>query len=96
MLPLQGAEFRCPPEGKMRVFRSRDGGRNWEPLGDGLPEDAFAGVLREGMAKDNGDPAGIYFCTNTGRIFASRDEGDSWYLLADNLPPVSSVSIYAA
>ena len=94
VLPLQGAEFRCPPEGKLRVFRSRNGGREWEALTRGLPqEEAFAGILREGMANDLADPAGIYFCTNTGKIFASRDEGDSWYLLADNLPPVSSVEI---
>ncbi len=94
VLPLQGAEFRCPPEGKLRVFRSRDGGKSWQPLANGLPgEEAFSGVLREGMATDSCDPAGIYFATNTGKIFASRDEGDGWYLLADNLPPISSVSV---
>jgi photosystem II stability/assembly factor-like uncharacterized protein len=94
VLPLQGAEFRCPPEGKMRVFRSRDGGRNWQALTDGLPQtEAFAGILREGMTTDRMDPAGIYFGTNTGKIFASRDEGDSWHLLADNLPPVFCVSV---
>ena len=94
VLPLQGAEFRCPPEGRLRVFRSRDGGSSWQPLTDGLPQaDAFASVLREGMAADAGEPAGIYFGTNTGKIFASRDEGDSWHLLADNLPPVFSVSV---
>jgi len=49
------------------------------------------GVLREGMAADRRDPAGIYFGTNTGKIFASRDEGDSWETLADNLPPVYSI-----
>jgi len=94
VLPLQGAEFRCPPEGKLRVFRSRDGGRNWEALTKGLPqEQAFPGILREGMATDKADPAGVYFGTNTGKIFASRDEGDSWHVLAENLPPVSSVEI---
>jgi len=94
VLPLQGAEFRCPPEGKLRVFRSRDGGRNWEALTKGLPqEQAFPGILREGMTTDQADPAGIYFGTNTGKIFASSDEGDSWHVLAENLPPVSSVEI---
>lgn len=93
VLPLQGAEFRCPPEGKLRVFRTRDGGRNWQPLTNGLPQqDAFPGILREGMASDHGDPAGIYFGTNTGMIYASRDEGDSWTVLAENLPPVYSVA----
>lgn len=94
VLPLQGAEFRCPPEGKLRVFRSRDAGDTWEALTAGLPqENAFSGVLREAMAADGGEPAGIYFGTNNGKIFASADEGDSWQTLADNLPPVSSISV---
>jgi hypothetical protein len=94
VLPLKGAEFRCPPENKLRVFRSRDAGASWEPLGKGLPqENAFVGIYREGMAADAHDPAGIYFGTNTGKVFASRDDGDSWNLLADNLPPVCSVSV---
>ncbi len=93
VLPLKGAEFRCPPEGRLRVYRSLDGGKRWEGLGAGLPQsDVFCGVYREGMAMDSLDPAGIYFGTNTGKVFASNDEGDSWYLLADNLPPVFSVS----
>jgi photosystem II stability/assembly factor-like uncharacterized protein len=96
VLPLQGGEFRCPPEGKLRVWRTRDGGASWTALGVGLPEDnAFCGVLREGMAADDGDPAGVYFGTNTGKLFASRDEGDSWSVIADNLPPISSVHVAA-
>jgi photosystem II stability/assembly factor-like uncharacterized protein len=94
VLPLQGAEFRCPPEGKLRVFRTRDGGRYWQALASGLPQEgAFTGILREGMASDHGNPAGIYFGTNTGKIYASRDEGDSWRVIVDELPPVYSVSI---
>lgn len=93
VLPLQGAEFRCPPEGKLRVFRTRDGGKTWQALTNGLPQqDAFPGILREGMAADRGNPAGIYFGTNTGTIYASRDEGDTWRVLAENLPPVYSVA----
>jgi photosystem II stability/assembly factor-like uncharacterized protein len=93
VLPLKGAEFRCPPDNCLRVFRTRDAGRSWQALGNGLPqENMFAGIYREGMATDEQDPAGVYFGTNNGKIFASRDEGDSWTLLADNLPPVYSVS----
>ncbi len=92
VIPLKGAEFRCPPENKMRVFRSRDGGQNWEALGKGLPqENVFMSIYREGMAMDANEPAGVYFGTNTGKVFGSRDEGETWELVADNLPPVYSV-----
>ncbi len=93
VIPLKGAEFRCPPDGKLRVYRSRNGGNSWRALAKGLPQEkSFVGIYREGMAMDRHDPAGVYFGTNTGKVFASRDEGDSWYLLADNLPPVYSVA----
>jgi hypothetical protein len=93
VLPLKGAEFRCPPEGKLRVFRSANGGKSWDALGEGLPQsDVYCGVYREGMTMDSLEPAGIYFGTNTGKVFASNDEGNSWHLLADDLPPVYSVS----
>ena len=95
VLPLQGAEFRCPPSGKLKVFRSSNGGKSWKGLTRGLPQkDAFCGVYREGMSMDQGNPAGVYFGTSSGKIFASRTEGDSWYLLADDLPSVVSVSAY--
>lgn len=93
VIPLKGAEFRCPSENKLRVFRSRDTGNTWEALSKGLPqENVFAGIYREGMAADAQDPAGIYFGTNTGKAFVSRDEGDTWKLLADNLPPIYSIA----
>jgi photosystem II stability/assembly factor-like uncharacterized protein len=96
VLPLQGAEFRCPPEKKLRVYRSRDAGQSWSELEQGLPSgDFFGGVYREGMATDSLAPAGIYFGTNNGKIFASDDEGEGWRLLADNLPPVYSVATAA-
>lgn len=92
VIPLKGGEFRCPPEAMLRVYRTRDGGQNWQSLTVGLPQaNAYLSVLREGLASDTGTPAGIYFGTNTGKLFATRDEGDTWYELADNLPPISSV-----
>jgi photosystem II stability/assembly factor-like uncharacterized protein len=94
VVPLQEADFRCPPGGQMRVYRSREGGRSWEALSAGLPQEyAFVGMYREGMATDSLDPAGVYVGTNTGKIFTSNDEGDSWDVLADHLPPVYSVSV---
>jgi photosystem II stability/assembly factor-like uncharacterized protein len=93
VIPLQGAEFRCPPEGKLTVFRTRNGGATWEGLTSGLPtEHAYAGIYREGMSAEKGEPAGIYFGTNIGTIYYSINEGDSWQILAENLPPVFSVS----
>lgn len=94
VIPLGGADLRCPPEGKLRVFRTTDAGRSWEPLTKGLPQkNAFMGIYREGIAVDSQDPAGIYFGTNTGHIYASTDEGESFRRLTTDLPPVSSVSV---
>ncbi|MPZ50537.1 MAG: exo-alpha-sialidase [Dehalococcoidia bacterium] len=93
VLPLQGAEFRGPPEGKLRVYRTSDAGKTWEAMTKGLPqEDAFMGSYREGMTADNLDSAGIYFGTNTGQLYASADEGDTWRRITSDLPPISSVS----
>ena len=93
VLPLEAEKFRCVPGGRLRVFRSQNGGKSWKALTRGLPQaNAFVSVLREGMAVDQCNPAGIYFGTNTGKIFASRDDGDTWQLLADNLPPIYSIA----
>jgi photosystem II stability/assembly factor-like uncharacterized protein len=93
VLPLQGAEFRAPPEGKLRVYRTPDAGKTWEPLTKGLPqENAFMGTYREGMSIDSLEPAGLYFGTNTGQLYASADEGESWRRVTPDLPPISSVS----
>lgn len=83
---------RFVPQGKAAVWRSPDSGATWTRQDRGLPQEgAFFGVLRDGMASDTLDPAGVYFGTNTGEVWASRDEGDSWALVAGYLPPVLSV-----
>ena len=92
IVPLESDMFRCTPEGKLRVYRTRDAGARWEPLGDGLPqENAYETVLRDGLAVDALDPVGVYFGTRSGKVFGSADEGKSWETLADGLPPVVAV-----
>jgi hypothetical protein len=92
-IPVDSAEHRYVPGGKLRVGRSRDGGRSWKLLTKGLPQvNAYVLVLRQAMTSDDRDPAGIYFGTSTGSLFYSRDAGDSWQVLAQHLPPIYSVS----
>jgi hypothetical protein len=92
VLPLESDAFRCTPGGRLRPYRSRDAGRSWRPLTDGLPQkDALETILRDALAIDTHDPAGVYFGTRSGRIYASRDEGKSWKLLRGGLPPVVCV-----
>ena len=93
LLPLNGdIKGRFVPDGKAAVYRTRDGGRRWKALREGLPqENAFIGVLRQAMATDKLDPAGVYFGSSSGSLFASADEGDSWACIAQHLPSISSV-----
>lgn len=92
ILPLESDMFRCTPEGKLRVYRTRDAGASWQPLSAGLPQqDAFETVLRDAMTTDVLDPLGVYFGTRSGKVFASADEGQSWAEVADGLPPVVAV-----
>lgn len=92
IVPLESDEFRCTPEGKLRVYRTRDAGASWEPLSDGLPQhDAFETILRDALAVDALDPVGVYFGTRSGKLFASSDEGAAWTEVADGLPPVVAV-----
>ena len=86
-------EFRMSVDGQFSVWRSRDKGESWERLTKGLPEKAHLVVLREAMATDTFEDAGIYVGTHTGQLFYSRDSGDSWDLLADFLPPIQSVKV---
>jgi hypothetical protein len=95
-VPAVSPNERFVPEGKLRVARSRDGGRSWELLTKGLPQsNAYVLVLREAMTSDGRDPAGVYFGTSTGSLFYTRNGGDSWHILAQHLPPIYSVSVAA-
>ncbi len=92
IVPIESDMFRCTPEGKLRVYRTRDGGDSWEPLTRGLPQkDALETVLRDGLACDVLNPAGVYFGTRSGRVWASADGGASWETAAEGLPPVVCV-----
>jgi len=93
LLPLNGdSAGRYVPDGKAAVWRTRDGGETWEDLRDGLPQgNTYFGVLRQAMATDRLEPAGVYFGTSTGSLYASADEGDSWTCVAQHLPTVLSV-----
>lgn len=92
IVPLESDGFRCTPEGKLRVYRTQNGGEKWKPMSKGLPQnEAYETVLRDAMAVDSFDPAGVYFGTRSGKLFGSSDEGKSWSELVDGLPAVVSV-----
>jgi photosystem II stability/assembly factor-like uncharacterized protein len=93
LLPLNGdIHGRYMPDAKAAVWRTRDGGKSWTALREGLPQkNAFFGVLRQALAVDRLEPAGVYFGTGGGGLYASADEGESWVSLAQHLPTISSV-----
>jgi photosystem II stability/assembly factor-like uncharacterized protein len=94
VIPLDPGHGRCMPDGHAAVWRTRDAGSTWQQLDNGLPhEDAYLGVLREGMAIDRHDVPGLYFGTSTGQVFASADEGESWTEIASYLPGIASVEV---
>ncbi|HKP14808.1 MAG TPA: exo-alpha-sialidase [Gemmatimonadaceae bacterium] len=91
-IPLQSDEFRVVPEAKLRVYRTQDAGASWAPLTDGLPQSkAFESVLRDGLAVDSHDPAGVYFGTRSGKLYGSHDAGERWKAIAEALPPICCV-----
>jgi photosystem II stability/assembly factor-like uncharacterized protein len=86
-------QFRMSVDTQAAVWRSKDGGENWQRITNGLPANAHVVVLREAMAADTLSPAGIYAGTDTGQLFYSRDDGDNWDVLANYLPPIQSIEV---
>jgi photosystem II stability/assembly factor-like uncharacterized protein len=94
VVPIKSDSEHYPPEGKLRVYRSRSGGNEWEALTKGLPQgDCYVNVLRDAMSVDALDPCGIYFGTTGGQVYASADNGDSWMSITRDLPAVLSVEV---
>jgi photosystem II stability/assembly factor-like uncharacterized protein len=93
VVPEEGAENRVTTNGRLGVYRTRDGGQTWDEASRGLPEQAWIAVLREGMASDSLDPVGVYVGTQSGSIFVSPDEGAEWVEAVSQLPPVLSVEV---
>jgi hypothetical protein len=94
VVPIKSDSEHYPPDAKLRVYRSRTGGNEWEPLAKGLPQrDCYVNVLRDAMAVDSLDPCGIYFGTTGGQVYASADSGDRWNPIVRDLPAVLSVEV---
>jgi photosystem II stability/assembly factor-like uncharacterized protein len=94
VVPITSDSEHYPPEAKLRVYRSRSGGDEWEPLTTGLPQqDCYVNVLRDAMALDALEPCGVYFGTTGGQVYASADEGDTWVPIVRDLPRVLSVEV---
>ena len=96
VVPIKSDAEHYVPEGKLRVYRSRTGGNEWEALTKGLPQQhCYVNVLRDAMAVDSLDPCGVYFGTTGGQVYASADAGDSWAPIVQDLPSVVSVEVQA-
>jgi photosystem II stability/assembly factor-like uncharacterized protein len=94
VVPIKSDGEHYPPEGKLRVYRSRTGGNEWEALTKGLPQsDCYVNVLRDAMAVDKLDKCGVYFGTTGGQVYASPDGGDNWAPIVRDLPAVVSVEV---
>jgi len=94
VVPIKSDSEHFPPDGKLRVYRSRTGGNEWEALTKGLPQrDCYVNVLRDSMTVDSLDPCGIYFGTSGGQVYGSADAGDSWTPIVRDLPAVLSVEV---
>jgi photosystem II stability/assembly factor-like uncharacterized protein len=94
VVPITSDSYHYPPEGKLRVYRSRSGGNEWEALTDGLPQrDCYVNVLRDAMSSDSLDQCGIYFGTTGGQVYCSADAGSHWSPIVRDLPSVLSVEV---
>ncbi len=94
VVPIKSDSEHYPPDGKLRVYRSRTGGEEWEALTHGLPQsDCYVNVLRDAMAIDALDSCGVYFGTTGGQVYASADSGDTWAPIVRDLPAVLSVEV---
>ena len=94
VLPITSDAEHFPPEGRLRVYRSRTGGHEWEPLTRGLPQEhCYVDVLRDAMAVDSLDTCGVYFGTTGGQVYASPDAGENWAPIVRDLPAVLSVTV---
>jgi len=94
VVPIKSDSEHFPLNGKLRVYRSRTGGNEWEELADGLPEsNCYVNVLRDAMAVDSLDDCGIYFGTTGGQVYVSPDAGDHWSPIVRDFPPVLSVEV---
>jgi photosystem II stability/assembly factor-like uncharacterized protein len=94
VVPIKSDSEHYPPEGRLRVYRSRTGGNEWQALTKGLPQkDCYVNILRSAMAVDSLDPCGVYFGTTGGQVYASADSGDSWAPIVRDLPAVLSVEV---
>jgi photosystem II stability/assembly factor-like uncharacterized protein len=94
VVPIKSDSEHYPPEGKLRVYRSRTGGNDWEALTKGLPQsDCYVNVLRDAMAVDQLDACGVYFGTTGGQVYGSSDSGDTWSPIVRDLPGVLSVEV---
>jgi len=94
VIPIKSDSEHYPPDGKLRVYRSRTGGNEWEALTKGLPQrDCYVNVLRDAMAVDALDSCGVYFGTTGGQVYGSADAGDSWAPIVRDLPAVLSVEV---
>ena len=94
VVPIKSDSEHYPPDGKLRVYRSRTGGNDWEALTNGLPQEhCYVNVLRDAMAVDTLDACGVYFGTTGGQVYVSPDGGDSWSAIVRDLPPVVAVEV---